>query len=537
MTQNTVPIFSLAYTTCRPHMIQKVLELWNSRSTLHNHEFVIAVDDNVPATITAAISASQQVKNASVSIQPNAPYNCVKGWNLAAEKSSGKIIIAVADDFVPPTGWDQSLLDLQPKGWEDGEWVVHTEDGYVHDIFVLGIVTRKRYEKFGYLFYPGYESMFSDTELTEMAHRDGVVIEARHLLFEHMHPDAGKRQRDSADVRHASSERWTRGEMLFNYRKARGFPIDVGPKAPVEVPPSSAPAVTIASTPANVSVLPVASSRKWAAYIQVTKDEFFLFDICERLFEEGVKDFFFCIPDEYWAGNVTPKEDIEELVAIAAKLKTIGANAFTKVFDVSGYRYPGDTRLRTETRVRNDSLAWIRSQGFRDIVIVDSDELWFRGTLKAIEEQVARGAMTISSPMIPVIGVPGYPVERATDVAIVYIGGNAVFQECRSPMIKPFQLPLPYVIHFTGTRRTLDEVIIKLRASGHYDDPQYAFELFIEKVLPNIKPGFTYTWPTGHTGLHFYLPYQIWPSVRNWRAEERNQIPKALWPHLGQMPE
>jgi len=529
------PDFSLAYTTCRPHLIKHVTDLWNSRGLRQSHEFIIAVD-NVPELVAAAMTAAQGVPNAKVVIQDSQPYDCVKGWNLAAANATGKVIIAVADDFVPPMNWDQGLLDLEPKGWQDGEWVVHTEDGYVHDIFVLGIITRKRYEKFGYFFYPGYESMFSDTELTVTAQRDGVVIEARHLLFEHMHPDAGKRQRDSADVRHASSDRWNRGEMLFKWRQARGFKVDMGPKAAPEVAAPPAP-VNQPSASGYSGLAPVQSGRKWAAYIQVTKDEFFLFDICQRLFEEGVKDFFFCIPDEYWAGNPTPEADIKELMNIAAQLGNIGARAWTKIFDVSVYRYPGDTRLRTETRVRNDSLCWIRSQGFRDILIVDSDELWMRGTLQVIEEAVARGAVAISSPMIPVIGTPGYPVERATDVAIVYIGGNAVFQECRSPMIKPVQLQIPYVIHFTATRRTLEETIIKLRSSGHYDDPQYAFELFIEKVLPNIKPGFTYTWPTGHTGLHFYLPYQIWPSVRNWRAEERNQIPKALWPHLGQMPE
>lgn len=535
MTQTNVPDFSLAYTSCRPHLLKQVVELWNSRSTRKNHEFVIAVDDNNPEIIKAALAVAQEAGNAKVVIQSSEPYNCVKGWNLAAEHTVGKVIIAVADDFVPPIGWDQSLLDLQPTGWQDGEWVVHTEDGYVHDIFVLGIITRKRYEKFGYFFYPGYESMFSDTELTVTAQRDGVVIEARHLLFEHMHPDAGKRGRDAADVKHASSDRWARGEMLFNWRNVRGFKVDMGPKAVLE----DAKPVVQATSPSASSLSSAApvSGRKWAAYIQVTKDEFFLYDICVRLFEEGVKNFFFCIPDEYWAGNVTPASDIAELQAIAAKLGQDGANAFVKIFDVSVYRYPGDTRLHTETRVRNDSLAWIRSQGFRDILIVDSDELWLRGTLQVIDECVARGAIAISSPMIPVIGTPGYPVERATDVAIVYIGGNAVFQECRSPMIKPVQLQIPYVIHFTATRRTLEETIVKLRASGHYDDPQYAFELFIEKVLPNIKPGFTYKWPTGHVGLHFYLPYQIWPSVRHWRMEERNQIPRALLPHLGPMPE
>ena len=69
--------------------------------------------------------------------------------------------------------------------------------------------------------------MFCDTEFTDVAYRYGVVIEAMHLLFEHLHPDCNKRSRDSNDVHHASKERWNSGETLYNSRKLHGFPIAV----------------------------------------------------------------------------------------------------------------------------------------------------------------------------------------------------------------------------------------------------------------------------------------------------------------------
>jgi len=526
----TVPTFSLAYTSVRPQMMRTLFETWNARAILNQHEWVISVDGGDQASIDTARELSQVRPGVSAVIQTMPPFNCVRGWNLAAEHTTGKVIIAVADDFSPPAGWDKALLDLKP-GWEDEEWVVHTEDGYVHDIFVLGIVTRKRYEKFGYIFYSEYESMFSDTELTMVAHRDGVVLEAPQLLFEHQHPDCGKRARDHVDAKHASTDRWNRGQMLFNFRKAQGFPLDAGPKAAAIV---SAPAAVVAA-PALPAPVPGADGFAWAAYLQVTKDDFCLFEVCQRLVEEGVKAFFFAVPDEYWNGTVTPESDIEQVRRTGQLLTEANQGQVTcniRVFDVSACRFTGDTRLRTETRVRNDSLAWIRSYSYRHILIVDGDELWLQGTLATIATYVKQGVLTISSPMVPVIGLPGYPVDRATDTAVVYIGGNAIFQECRSPHIKPVQLSRPHVMHFTATRKTMEEIVVKLRQSGHYDDPQYLFEEFIEKVLPNIKPGFTHKWPTGHVGLHFYLPYQIWNSVRQWRPEELVHIPKSIWPYL-----
>ena len=127
--------------------------------------------------------------------------------------------------------------------------------------------------------------------------------------------------------------------------------------------------------------------------------------------------------------------------------------------------------------------------------------------------------------MVPVVGIPGYPIHQATDRAIVYVGGSIVFRECRSPAIDHFMLNNCIVIHFTATRKTMQEVIDKHRASGHYDDPDYDFEGWIKNVLPNLKPGWR--------GAHMYKRYQIWPVVRNWTTTEMDHIPESIRPYLG----
>jgi hypothetical protein len=486
-------------------MIQQAVALWRSRAVDPTRiEVVIAVDSNNPA----AFASARLVPDARVVVQDTVPFNCVRGWNKAASETTGKVIITMADDFAPPQHWDEHLLSLQPDGWIDGEYVVKVDDGYVHDIFVLSILTRKRYERFGYVFYPQYESMFTDTEFGEVATRDGVVINANHLLFEHMHPDCGKRPRDNNDAVHGGKDRWNRGELLFNYRRNCGFPIDDGPKAGI------------------VDKTPVVQHDKYAVYIQATKDDFCLFEVCKRLIEEGAHTFFFCIPDEYWSGAVTPQTDVEQVLAIADQVVKAGGIVHTKIFKVSNYRFPGDSRIAVETRVRNDTLSWIRRTGFQHILVVDGDELWTRGMLAKVDEcvdSVKPGC--ISCPMIPVVGVPGYPIHIASDRAIVYVGGSTVFRECRSPAIEHYMLNNCIVIHFTATRRTLQEVIDKHRNSGHYDDKEYDFEGWITNVLPNLKPGYR--------NAHMYKRYQIWPLVRNWSMEEWPHIPVSLHQYLG----
>ncbi len=506
----SIPTFSLVYTSVRPRIIPQAVHIWNSRAAGKDFEWVISVDEGDDASFAAAESCRARSPVSLKIVVNTGPKNCVSGWNAAAAASEGKVLIAVSDDFVPPPDWDSALLagDM-PQGWVDGEFAVHVEDGYVHNLMVIPVITRKRYNRYGYLYYPKYQSMFCDTELTEVAYRDGVVIDAKHLLFEHMHPDCGKRARDESDLQHASVERWNTGEMLFKFRKARGFPLDDGPLA--------------GTTPEPVAE---ATSIRFAVYMQVTQDDFCLQEVCDRLFDEGCRDFFFAVPDTYWSGETVPAEKAATLQPIFEKVLARGASVHVKAFVVAKYRMShNDSRLVVETRLRNDSIAWVRKAGFEHILIVDGDELWLPGTLDMIKPFVRQGSLAVSVRMIPVMGTPGYPVDGASDVAVVYIGPKCNFRSCRTPTVQQVIIETPQIIHFTSTRRTLDENIAKHRRSGHYDDPEYDFEGWMASKLPNARPGLK--------DAHMFKPYSIWREIRAWRPEELAIIPSTLHPFLG----
>ena len=251
--------------------------------------------------------------------------------------------------------------------------------------------------------------------------------------------------------------------------------------------------------------------------------------------EEGIKTFFWSEPDEYWSGEPIEPQFAPELDAAAQSLQRQWGSKIVlhrRKFHVKDYRLPKDSRIEVETRVRNDSLAWIRGQGYRHIIIVDGDELWLRGLLEQVKTYVEQGHAAISTRMIPAIGLPSYPVDQATDVAVVYIG-HGDFKVCRSPHCRQTVIPMSRIVHFSGTRRTMEETITKHRRGGHYDDPDYDFETWIKHVLPSVKPGFVYTWPNGLQGVHMYKKWQIWPCVRHWRPEELAEIPDSLRRYLG----
>jgi hypothetical protein len=127
--------------------------------------------------------------------------------------------------------------------------------------------------------------------------------------------------------------------------------------------------------------------------------------------------------------------------------------------------------------------------------------------------------------MVPVLGLPGYPVDGAKDAAMIYLGPGCKFSQCRSSEGDQHIFPKRNVYHFTATRKTMDEIVQKHRESGHYTDSNYDFEGWIRNTLPNVKPGMK--------RAHMFRPWDTWPLVRDWTPEELAFIPETLKPYLG----
>lgn len=131
----------------------------------------------------------------------------VRAWNAAAEASHGEILIQLSDDWEPPMHWDKIILERM--GDTSKPAVLQISDGHREDdLMCMAILTRARYLDQGYLFHPDFFSMYSDNWFSECAHKDGVVIDARDVVFEHLHPAFGKAEMDAV---------YARSNMRSNY--------------------------------------------------------------------------------------------------------------------------------------------------------------------------------------------------------------------------------------------------------------------------------------------------------------------------------
>lgn len=218
------PIFSLCHTTRRIPGWEKAARAWiEAADNPHSVEYVLCVDaeeeraqvQHVFDVVFFGIPMSQRVLVFSGSKRRCA----VDGWNAAAAASTGKFLITVSDDVFPPARWDTLLLEALGSRINE-EAVVWVNSGEKRDLMAFSLLTRKYYERYGYIFYPEYLGMYGDDDFTRQALRDGVVIDCRKTLpeFKHLHPLHGTAPNDEVYEHQNRPEAYAVGKAIFEKR-------------------------------------------------------------------------------------------------------------------------------------------------------------------------------------------------------------------------------------------------------------------------------------------------------------------------------
>jgi hypothetical protein len=204
---NQKPLFSICHTSARPDKWRAVYDDWMSKAVHPEQvEYVLCIDPRWGFSLDSK-AYPQHGPHDNLMVVQNIGRRCyVDGVNIAAKASSGSILIVNADDQFACEGWDEELLKVvvphlgtlpREQRWQGLELPIPivievstgTPDEHERRIMVMPILSRKRYQdQGGEVFYGQYESMCADNDFCEHAIQDGVVIDARHLLFPHRHP-------------------------------------------------------------------------------------------------------------------------------------------------------------------------------------------------------------------------------------------------------------------------------------------------------------------------------------------------------------
>lgn len=145
--------------------------------------------------------------------------SAIAAINFAAHYATGDLLIVVSDDFDCLPHWDTRLLEAIG---DRTDFLVKTPDGIQKTLITLPIMDRKYYERFGYVYYPGYKHMFCDQEMTAVGMMMGKVINVD-VLFEHLHHSVGKSRKDAINIK--ANRTWEQGKKLFHQRLKDNFGI------------------------------------------------------------------------------------------------------------------------------------------------------------------------------------------------------------------------------------------------------------------------------------------------------------------------
>lgn len=148
----------------------------------------------------------------------------IEAVNRDMERFTGwDIVLLASDDMIPQVaGYDAVIRERMQQYFPDTDGVLWFNDGFLgKKLNTLCILGRKYYERFGYIYYPGYRSTWCDNEFTDVATALGKQRYFDEVLIRHEHPDWGYGQQDH--IHHQNLSDLRHDKKLYKKRRAVNF--------------------------------------------------------------------------------------------------------------------------------------------------------------------------------------------------------------------------------------------------------------------------------------------------------------------------
>lgn len=133
------------------------------------------------------------------------------------------VVLLASDDMIPvKKGFDTIIKESMKKHYPDTDGVLWFNDGYKgKKLNTLSILGKKYYERFNYIYYPEYISVWCDNEFMSVANILGKQTYFDEVIIQHQHPDWGFGNRDGIHSLNSKNESYDR--ELYDKRKKINF--------------------------------------------------------------------------------------------------------------------------------------------------------------------------------------------------------------------------------------------------------------------------------------------------------------------------
>jgi hypothetical protein len=242
--------FSIIHPSIRPKKWREIYDAWIAAAErLGNVEYILAVDatwgfDQQEVNGQLADYTWARDDHGSTFTATNkliyTKGNYVQSVNEAAKAATGDVLVVIADDIWSAKGWDRifreaaegAMLNLDAALQFPKEFAIWVNNGWNEQgrgIMAMPVLSRSRFERLGYVYFPGYESMWADNDLAHHVMLDAKkglcsLIKLEEPVFEHKHPSFdGSVPVDDQYRKQNRVEAYNLGQRLFQKRKALGF--------------------------------------------------------------------------------------------------------------------------------------------------------------------------------------------------------------------------------------------------------------------------------------------------------------------------
>jgi len=133
------------------------------------------------------------------------------------------IFLLASDDMIPKVkGYDNIIRNKMKEFYPNTDGILWFNDGHQENrLNTLCILGKKYYDRFGYIYYPEYKSVWCDNEFMMVGDLLGKQTYFDEVIIEHEHPDWGYGKRDT--IHRTNSENESHDRNLFTTRKNNNF--------------------------------------------------------------------------------------------------------------------------------------------------------------------------------------------------------------------------------------------------------------------------------------------------------------------------
>lgn len=192
-------------------------QYYQKLSNKFSYHFVISCDSDDPVMNSEhVIERLKSYPNLSFYFAPG--QSKIEAVNRDIERHLDfDILLLGSDDMVPVVnGYDEIIVSSMLQFFPDTDGVLHFNDGAVgYQLNTLSIMGKKYYDRFGYIYYPGYISVYCDNEFTDISrflnkavYFDTVIIEHRHFVWGKSAVDALYQRNEQSTYYHHDGQLW-----------------------------------------------------------------------------------------------------------------------------------------------------------------------------------------------------------------------------------------------------------------------------------------------------------------------------------------